>query len=343
LAVIVSEPNKVVLKEVPLAEPKAGQIVIKAAYSTLSPGTEHMVLKGQQWRPPLAIGYSLCGHVAAVGAGVTRLEVGDAVVATAPHASYVLTDERFVTPVPEGVDLEQAAFFNLAHTALYGVRQARIELGEAVVVIGQGIVGLLAARMAQLAGGLPVIAVDVDESRLEFSRKLGVHEVINGSDASRLNRMVESLPGGGAPVVIEVTGARAPLNQALDIVGVRGRVVMLGVTHGTENVDIHERLTMKGASLIGAYVNSKPWSVSQTNVEIINWPPTLAPGSHAYIGTRPWSSDEDVRVVLNAIKYGTLDLRPLITHRFTPDQISSAYDMVVRQDRSLIGGVIHWR
>lgn len=343
LAVIVSEPNKVVLKETPLAEPGAGQIVIKTAYSTLSPGTEHMVLQGLQWRPPLAIGYSLCGHVEAVGAGVTRLQVGDAVVATAPHASYVLTDERFVTPVPAGVDLEQAAFFNLAHTALYGVRQAAIELGEAVVVIGQGIVGLLAARMAQLAGGLPVIAVDVDERRLEFSRKLGVHEVINGTDASRLNRMMEGLPGGGAPVVIEVTGARAPLNQALDIVGIRGRVVMLGVTHGTENVDIHERLTMKGASLIGAYVNSKPWSVSQTNVEIIHWPPTLAPGSRPHIGTRPWSSDDDVRVVLNAIKYGTLDLRPLITHRFTPDEISSAYDMVVRQERSLIGGVICWR
>jgi threonine dehydrogenase-like Zn-dependent dehydrogenase len=178
---------------------------------------------------------------------------------------------------------------------------------------------------------------------LDFSRKLGVHEVINGTDAGRLNQVIGSLPGGGAPVVIEVTGVRAPLDQALDIVGVRGRLVMLGVTHGSESIDFHERLTMKGAALIGAYVNSKPWSLSQTDVTIANWPPSLAAGSRRYVGPDMWTSDEDVRVVLNLIKYGALDVRPLITHRFSPDQAPAAYELVKAQDRSLIGGVICWR
>jgi 2-desacetyl-2-hydroxyethyl bacteriochlorophyllide A dehydrogenase len=340
---VVSEPGSVTLLPSELREPAAGEVVIGAAYSALSPGTEQHVMQGIQWPPPIAIGYALCGYVVATGPGVTQLAVGDAVVTTAPHASHFVADQRFVTPVPEGVDLEQAAFFNLAHTALYGVRQAKVELGEAVVVIGQGVVGLLAARMAQLAGGLPVIAVDVDEQRLEFSRRLGIHEVVNGTDTARLARITRALPGGGAPVVIEVTGLRAPLDQALDVVGTRGRIVMLGVTHGTESVDFHDRLTMKGAALIGAYVNSKPWALSQTQVEIVQWPPTLAPGSQRYAGPGVWTSDEDVRVVLNLIRYGSLDISPLITHRFTPSQLPDAYELVKRGDRSLIGGVIRWR
>lgn len=343
LTVMVTEPGRVAVQPTELREPAAGEVLIEAACSALSPGTEQHIMQGQQFPPPFPIGYALVGHIAAIGPDVRAFKTGDAVVATAPHGSHVIADQRFVTPLPDGVELEQAALFNLAHTALYGVRQARIELGEAVAVIGQGVVGLLAARIAQLDGGLPVIAIDIDEQRLAFSRSLGIHEAVKGSDTAQLRRILDGLPGDGAPVVIEATGLRAPLNQALDIVATRGRVVMLGVTHDAATVDIHERLTMKGAALIGAYVNSKPWSLSQTHVTIAQWPPALLPGSQRYAGPGVWTSDEDVRTVLNLMKYGALDVRPLITHRFTPDQVPAAYERVKAQDRALIGGVIHWR
>jgi 2-desacetyl-2-hydroxyethyl bacteriochlorophyllide A dehydrogenase len=341
---VVSEKGKVLLQEFELPDPRPGML-LEAAYSTLSPGTERNIVLGIS--PPLtlpvAIGYSMAARVKAVGPGVTQYRVGDAVVTTGRHATYLLADERFVTPVPEGTDLEQAAFFNLAHTALYGVRQAKVDLGEAVAVIGQGVVGLIVARIAQLAGGLPVIAIDIDDKRLELSRKLGIQEVVNGTDSARLKGILAGLPGGGVPVVIEVTGARQPVEQALEIVNVRGRVVLLGTTHGDETVQFHQPLSMKGASLIGGYVNSKPWSLSQTDVEMPTWPPSLASGSKRYVGPNMWTSDEDVRVVLNLIRYGSLDLRPLITHRFTPEQAPGAYQMVIDQDRSLVGGVIRWK
>ncbi|HVZ37027.1 MAG TPA: zinc-binding alcohol dehydrogenase, partial [Polyangiaceae bacterium] len=278
MAVWVPEPGKVVLTEQELSPPGAGEVLIETRYSALSPGTERHIILGQGWPLPLAIGYSLVGHVVAVGAGVIRFKAGDAVVAVARHASHVVVDERAVLPMPDGVDQEQAALFNLAHTAMYGVRQAGVQLGEAVAVIGQGIVGLLTARLAQLAGGLPVIAIDVDDRRLEFSRKLGIHEVVNGRNSAGLESILAKLPGGGVPVVIEATGVRAPLEQALEIVSLRGRIVLLGITHGDETVRFHQHLSMKGAALIGAYVNSKPWTLARTDIEITNWPPSVAPG-----------------------------------------------------------------
>jgi len=343
ITVMVPKPGTVVLAEQELGAPGPGEVLIEACCSALSPGTERHIILGRAWPLPLAIGYSLVGRVAAVGVGVRRFKEGDAVAAVARHASHVIVDERAVVPMADGIDPEQAAFFNLAHTALYGVRQAGLQLGEAVAVIGQGIVGLLAARIAQIAGGLPVIAIDIDEHRLEFSRKLGIHEVVNGKDDARLPSLLAKLPGGGVPVVIEATGVRAPLMQALEIVSVRGRIVMLGMTHGDETVRFHEHLTMKGAALIGAYVNSKPWSLAQTDMGITDWPPALARGARPYTGPGLWTSSEDVRVILDLIRYGTLDLRPLITHRFTADQVVRAYQHVLDQDPALIGGVIRWK
>jgi threonine dehydrogenase-like Zn-dependent dehydrogenase len=77
-------------------------------------------------------------------------------------------------PLPDGVDLEQAAFFNLAHTALNAIRRSSLQLGEACMVMGLGLVGVLTAQLAQLAEAIPVIVTDVDATRLAVARNMGV-------------------------------------------------------------------------------------------------------------------------------------------------------------------------
>jgi len=94
---------------------------------------------------------------------------------------------------------------------------------------------------------------------------------------------------------------------------------------------------------IGAYVNSKPWSLLQTDMEIRHWPPALAGGSRPYVGSDSVSSVQDIRVILDLIRYGRLDLQPLITHRLAPQEAPAAYERVWAQDRSLVGAVIHWQ
>lgn len=337
------EPGRTEIRELDTPRPGNGELLIKAAYSTLSPGTERNLLMGKTKQSfPIRVGYSMAGHVVDIGPDVQGFQVGQPVVTTGSHASYLVADQRFVTAVPQKIDLESAAFFVLAHTAMYGVRQAEVQLGLPVIVFGQGPVGLLAAKIAHLAGAMPVMAVDLDAQRLSVSRAMGIPVTINAADRDELVEHAAELPGGGAGAVIDATGAREPVELALDLVRVRGRVVLLSSSSFYEPLDCYRRLSMKGASLVGGYVNSKPWSLQQTNVDISDWPPRLLPGSARYVGAGGWTSDEDVRLFLDLLRYGQLDLRPMITHRFNVEDAVGAYEMVKAGDPSLIGGVIRW-
>ncbi|HML37648.1 MAG TPA: alcohol dehydrogenase, partial [Bacillota bacterium] len=105
-----------------------------------------------------------------------------------------------------------------------------------------------------------------------------------------------------------------------------------------------ETLFMKGARLIGGYVNSKPFSLKRYDLTIeVEWPPILIKNPNRFVSSNVWTSDEDIRVILNLIRYGVLDIKPLITHRFTADQIPEAYDLVWKKDPSMLGGLIRWK
>ena len=331
-----------ILEEAGISSPGFGEVLVEAAFSTLSPGTERSLMLGKFKPLPLNAGYSMAGRIAKVGEGVSGLAEGDAVVTTGPHASHFIADARFVTPVPANVDLAHAAFFNLAHTAIFGVRQAKIQLGEPVLVIGQGLVGLLAAKFAKLSGALPVIGVDLSEERLGVSENFGIPVRINANDEGALTRACDELPGGGPAAVLEVTGALAPIEQATRLVRKRGRVVLLASPNRDDPIDVYRALSFKGASLVGAYVNAKPWSLLETNVELKGWPPNLADGYAPHVSGNVWTSDDDVRVFLNALRYGALDLAPLISHQVNPEGAPELYDLVYRGDPELLGGIINW-
>ncbi len=341
----VAEYGKVVMKTKDLPKPGPGQLLLEAEYSSISPGTEYSLMAGKVLPLPQNIGYSMVASVIEVGEGVTDYKVGDLVVATGQHASYLILDERIVTPAPIGMDMEQAAFFILAHTAMYGIRRSQIQLGEPVVVLGQGMIGLMAAQLAKLSGAVPVIVTDIDDKRLEYAKAMGVHYAINTrTNPEELAGVIDSLGMGGVPVVIEATGARGPLESAFEIVCERGRVIMLSTVFGEEAPKFDVNLFERGATLIGGYINSKPFSLKRNDLTIkVEWPPVLVDKASRFISSDIWTSDEDIRAILNLIKYGSLNLKPLITHRFSVDQIPEAYDLVWKKDSSLVGGLICWK
>jgi 2-desacetyl-2-hydroxyethyl bacteriochlorophyllide A dehydrogenase len=341
----VAEQGRVVLKEKELPKPGPGQLLLEAEYRTMSPGTEYALMAGFIVPLPTSIGYSMAARVIEVGEGVTGYQPGDAVVTTGEHAQFLIMDELNVTPAPEGIDMEQAAFFNLGHTGMYALRQAKLQLGEPAVVLGQGFVGAITAQVAKAAGALPVIVTDLDEGRLDRAREMGVHYAINTkTQPEELNRVIDSLDRGGVPVVFEATGVRQPLEQAFEIVAERGRVIMISQVHGNEAPKYDENLMMKGASLIGTYVNSKPFRLRRADLQIKGaWPPVMDSQLTRYRNNDVWTSDEDIRVFLNLIKYGTINIRPLISHRFTYQDLPKAYELVWNHDPSLLGGVIRWK
>jgi len=341
----VVEEGKVYLKEKELPNLGQGQLLLKAQYSTLSPGTENALMHGYIVPLPTNIGYSMAATVVEVGEGVTEFKVGDDVVTTGEHAQYLIMDELNVTPAPKGIDMEQAAFFNLGHTGMYALRRANLQLGEPAVVMGQGFVGAITAQCAKAAGALPIIVTDLDDGRLNMAKEMGVDFAINSkNDPEGLQRVVDGLDRGGVPVVFEATGSRQPLEQAFDIVSERGRVVMISQVHGENMPNYDNNLMQKGASLIGTYVNSKPFKLRRADLLIEGaWPPVMGKKLSRYVNSDIWTCDEDIRVFLNLIYYNRINIKPLISHRWNYKDISDAYQKVWELDPAVTGGVISWK
>jgi len=345
---VLAEYGKVSLETREVPPPGPGQVLLKAVCSSLSPGTERDLLAGKAVPLPSPLGYSMIARIAAVGEGVSEFREGDLVAATAPHADYSVVGAQGCTPCPEDISVEQASLFVLAHTAMYGIRRTRIQLGESVVVLGQGPVGLLAGIFAGLSGARPVIVTNTSDGKLEIAKRLGAHIAINPkTQPDELARVLAELGPGAPAVVLETAGTPDSITQSVQIATERSRVMVLSVIHedmGSKlGVDEMMRgIFMKGASFIGGYINSKPFSLRRYDMDFPGiWPPVVSKESSRFVCSDIWTSDEDIRTFLSLLQYG-LDISPMITHRFSPEQITEAYDMVWNRDKSLIGGVIRW-
>ncbi len=184
------------------------------------------------------IGYSLAGVVLAVGEGVTDIQAGDRVAAAgaglANHAEYVDVPRNLVVPLPDGVDFGPASTVALGGIALQGVRRANPTLGEIVVVFGVGIVGQLAAQLLRAAGAR-VIAVDLDDRRLELASRLGSEIALNPTKEDAVKAVLHFTGGHGADAVLfcAATSRSETLSEAFAMTRRKGRLIMVGVW-GTE-------------------------------------------------------------------------------------------------------------
>jgi predicted dehydrogenase/threonine dehydrogenase-like Zn-dependent dehydrogenase len=180
------------------------------------------------------IGYSVAGVVLAVGEGVSDIRPGDRVAAAgaglANHAEYVDVPRNLVVPLPDGVDFGPASTVALGGIAMQGVRRASPTLGEVAVVFGVGIVGQLAAQLLRAAGAR-VIAVDLDERRLELAARLGCEMTLNPANEDAVKAVLHLTGGHGADIVLfcAATSRSETLSEAFAMTRRKGRLVMVGV------------------------------------------------------------------------------------------------------------------
>jgi hypothetical protein len=145
----------------------------------------------------------------------------------------------------------------------------------------------------------------------------------------KLESMINSLVLGEVPVVIEATGACGPLESAFKLVGNEAGSCCSppSIQHRDNGSlflncgEIMLNLFDKGATLIGGYVYSNPFSLERNylgfrDIEVSEWPPKIGIKGTRYYSPDIWTSDEDIRMILNLIKYSALNIKPLITHRF---------------------------
>lgn len=323
--VVVSAAGQVALESFELPPPRAGQVLLRTLTTLISPGTERaffLNLANTEPNYPLYPGYSFVGEILACGAGVTGLSPGDRVVCPAPHASHALADAKRCLLVPARLSDEAAVFFNLMAIAMQGLRKARIELGESVLVLGAGLIGVLAMRLAQLCGGIPVIGVDLEEKRLELARQIAADDVLLGG-----GRLAENLKtilnADGAAVVIEATGAPQQVVTAFQLAAEKGRVVLLGSARGdTGQVNFYRDVHRKGLHVIGGHEMTRPRYEN-------------SPGY--------WTQIREHGVCLELLARGRVQPAPLITHRYYWEDFPQAYARLANWDHESMGILIQWK
>ena len=302
------------------------EILVETECTLISPGTERAFLLGlpnAQGRYPSRPGYSNVGTVVEVGKAVTDYKVGERVASTQGHTShFIASPNRLLKIASTNVPAEEAVFFNLGAIALQGVRKARIELGEAALVLGQGLIGLLAMKLLRLSGAMPLIAADLTDSRLEISKDVGADCALNPEDANFSERLSDVTKGAGPAVVIEATGHPDAVSTAMDVAGWGARVVLLASTRGeTPNVNFYRDVHKKGLILYGAHNAIRPRQESSPNF---------------------WTLEDDSLLLLSLIAQRRVNVVPLISHRVPGEDAPKAYQLLMEWNPGLLGVVLQW-
>jgi 2-desacetyl-2-hydroxyethyl bacteriochlorophyllide A dehydrogenase len=326
---MITGPRQVMIAAGALPSVGPGQILARTVVSGISHGTELAWYRGQAtalqqgWDPdtriyrdetpgrgyPVTPGYETVAVVEKTGPDASSAHSGQFLYLDRPHANvHVISDaEAEGGLLPDNAEPERAVFIPLARVALGGVHDATLIIGDTVLVTGLGVVGLLAAQLAQLAGAALVIGVDRYPLRLEAARQLGVH-VIATEEGTDVALAAKRLTGGhGVDAAIEASGSYRLLHQAIRSARIGGRVVTVASYHGNQ----------LGLSLGHEYHRNRITLISSMTV---NGCPQR--GSPAW--DLPRMNAHARRLVLD----GKLTSAELITHRIPFTSAETAYQLI---------------
>ena len=273
---------------------------------------------------PLPLGYSNVGIVAQVGAGVEGFKAGDRVVSNGQHADVVKVGKNLCARIPDGVDDESAAFVVVASIGLQGIRLAQPTLGEAFVVTGVGLIGLLTIQLLR-AQGCRVLAIDFDESKLALARQFGAETCNPGKDEDPVAAGMAFSRGQGVDGVIITASTKSsdPVTQAARMSRKRGRIVLVGVTG----------LELNRADF---YTKELSFQVSCSYGPGRYDPAYEEQGKDYPLGFVRWTEQRNFEAILDMLATGQLNVKPLITHRFAFEDAPAAYQQLT-EDKSGLG------
>jgi predicted dehydrogenase len=323
------DPAKAARRLSQIAERRLGRIQRSAIAAVAAAPSAPVVsdVNAQGW----AIGYSVAGEVVAVGDGVTDLAAGDLVAAAgagqANHADYVNVPRNLVCRVPPQCDLKWAASATVGAIAMQGVRRAAPQIGERVAVIGLGLIGQLTVQLLK-AAGCHVVALDLDPSRVQRARALGLDA--GASDAEAMAAIVRDATGGhgaDATLMTAATRSHAVINTAMELTRAKGKVIIVGdVGLNVDRAVFYRKeidLLMSTSYGPGRYD-----------------PKYESEGQDYPYGHVRWTLNRNMQAYLELIANGRIAVEPLID-RITPvDEAPGVYDQLAKADGTLPLGVL---
>ena len=292
---------------------KVRMVLDKIRTDGLAPTLEAVFNKLDQ---PLPLGYCNVGTVLEAGPGLVGYAPGDRVVSNGKHAEAVCVPINLTARVPDAVSDEEAAFTVLGAIALQGIRLVQPTLGEAVVVTGLGLIGLVTVQLLR-AHGCRVLGLDFDREKLAMARAFGAETVdlSAGEDPVAAAQAFSRGRGVDGVIITAATKSNEPMHQAALMCRKRGRIVLVGVT-GLElsRADFFEKeLTFQVSCSYG------PGRYDSNYEE---------KGNDYPVGFVRWTEQRNFEAVLDMMADGRLDVKPLISHRFAISDAEKAYELV---------------
>jgi threonine dehydrogenase-like Zn-dependent dehydrogenase len=323
------------VEEVERPHAGVGEAVIRITLTTIC-GTDVHIVRGEYpVRSGLIIGHEPVGIIEELGAGVSGYEVGDRVLVGAitpcgqcraclsgnlsqcghgdgyealggwrfgntingAQAEYLLVPhaQANLAKIPDELTDEQVVLLaDIASTGFSGAESAQIKIGDAVVVFAQGPIGLCATAGAKLMGAALIIGVDGDANRLAMSKKMGADVVLDYRECDPIAE-VKKLTGDGADVTIEALGTQQTFESALRSLRPGGTLSSLGVYSGKLQI---------------------PYDAFNAGI-----------GDHRIVTTLCPGGKERMRRLIEVVRTGRVDFTPLLTHRFSLDDIAEAYKL----------------
>ena len=330
----VVDGERVVVETYDVPEPGSGEVLIRVNRTQVSAGSEKGRFRGASRpdpRTPLGYypeppGYTAAGRVQAVGPGVEGFETGDRVFAFGRHQSHLLTRiDRYqdaglrknVQRIEFDVTDEQACMSRLGDVALHSIRRAGLQPDEAVAIFGQGVVGQLIAAFARISGAYPIIAIDLDDGRLELSKTSGATHTVNAAKENAVEA-VEAITGSGAECVFHANREAQVLADCVDATGYGGKVILVGATRGPASIYLN-KLLVREIDLRGSHMVS--------DVQQRYW---------------KWTTSRDRNAILRMIAHGDISVDHLISHVLEPEQGDEAYRRIVAGPQGWMGVFFAW-
>lgn len=307
------------------------QVAVKSHYTTVSAGTERANITGVNNVGPSEVvasfprylGYNCAGEVVAVGAKVSNVQVGDRVVVYwSTHSNYNIVHESQVVKIgSEKVSDADAAVAFISSFPLAAIRKLNLEIGESLMVMGLGILGQIAVKLACVAGACPVIACDPIKERCEEALKNGADYAFDPFEPDFAEK-VKAVSDGGVKTAIEVTGVGAGLDETLDCMAKFGRVALLGCTRNSDfSIDYYKKVHCSGITLVGAHTNARAMKES----------------SHGN-----YTHNDDIKSILKLCAAGRLTLKDIIKETHRPSDCSEVYNRLVNDKNFPVGIQFDW-
>ncbi|HEY0376776.1 MAG TPA: bi-domain-containing oxidoreductase [Pyrinomonadaceae bacterium] len=362
-----NKTGRMAVADVPAPVAQRGRVLVRAAASLISAGTEKMavdegrksLLERARERPELvrqviekaksegviktintvrsklgsstALGYSAAGVVLDVGEDVTEFRAGMRVACAgagyASHAEVLSVPKNLCVRLPDEVSFEEGAFGTLGAIALQGVRLAGPTLGEAVVVIGLGLLGQITVQLLK-ANGCRVFGVDLDPAKVELARELGADDAaVNDDEVRRVVAEWSRGRGADAVLITAATASNQPIELAGEISRVKGRVVAVGMV----GLDVPRNLYFKRELSLTVSMSYGPG----------RYDPEYEERGHDYpFAYVRWTENRNIEAFLDLVAAGRVNVERLITHRFSIEEGARAYQLIGGETKEPYLGIV---